>query len=188
MRRRPVLARRAQIAFPARMSATKFNQTGMPKSRTGLVPRTYQKRMDALSRQEEWTDLPTRPRPELYQFRGDYVNERNRRNRAGRTLAVGRRGDGQQQKRPLATRPGVDDSDENKAPNPRKWDSYCAHISCHALAREQETRKARNKLKVLAFLRSASSKRSAVPSSRSREKKEEDRSQKSKKPPVPRQE
>ncbi|EJK51987.1 hypothetical protein THAOC_28788 [Thalassiosira oceanica] len=154
--------------------------------------------MDALSEQKEWNKLPTRPRPELYQFRGDYVNERNRRGR------IGRRDERLQQKRPnttsksnksasLTTRPGVDDNDENQAPNPRKWDSYCAHISCHALAREQEAHKAKNKLKFLTFLKRASSKRQEVASSSGSRKKESgsgqeeaDRSQKPKKPPVPR--
>ena len=157
--------------------------------------------MDALSEQNAWNELPTRPRPELYQFRGDYVNnERNRRNRA-RTLAAGRDGRLQQKRphtvksnrgpSPTTAKTGADDdNDENRAPNPKKWDSYCAHISCHALAQEQQTDKAKNRKKFLAFLRSASSKRQVASSSRGQEKEsgqgEAERSQKSKKPPVPR--
>ena len=56
---------------------TKFNQGGVPRTRTGLVPTSYTRTLDNLTFQLE--ELPTKPPQPKYKYRGDYVNERNRK-------------------------------------------------------------------------------------------------------------
>jgi len=73
---------------------------------------------------------------------------------------------------------------------PKKWDSYCRHISCHKLSAEEELARNQNKNKYLAHMRSEASKR---PDRNGLKKKERETQQKDaessvrpRKPPVPR--
>ena len=59
---------------------------GMPRTRTGLVPTSYRQKVEELS--FPWSPLPTKPKPQMYRYRGDYVNERNKKLLIKRKLAL----------------------------------------------------------------------------------------------------
>lgn len=44
--------------------------TNIPRTQTGLVPTTYQNKLNRICSPENWRRLPPRPAPERYQFRG----------------------------------------------------------------------------------------------------------------------
>jgi hypothetical protein len=44
--------------------------TNIPRTQTGLVPTTYQNKLNRICSPENWRRLPPRPAPEQYQFRG----------------------------------------------------------------------------------------------------------------------
>ena len=177
---------------------TKFNQGGVPRTRTGLIPTSYTRTLDNLTFQLE--ELPTKPPQPKYKYRGDYVNERNRKILHERKLAQKQR----QQSlldRSKRSEKSVDSfgstinsstdnsNKDDKPPTPyntkNQWDSYCKHISCHKLSENEELSRIQNKKKFVSFLRCEALKRQ----DRSPTKKEEVLEiavVRKKKPPVPR--
>jgi hypothetical protein len=84
----------------------------------------------------------------MYPYRGDYVNERNRKQGATKIT-----------KKPTkrkAQRSVIVTADNANSP---KWDTYCQHISYTKLSAEEEDAKTKNKEKILAYMRSEASKR-----------------------------
>eukprot|EP00984_Skeletonema_dohrnii_P020842 scaffold10267_cov120-Skeletonema_dohrnii-CCMP3373.AAC.6 len=57
----------------------KFSLGEVPRTSTGLIPSTFRRKQDTLSTTKNWATLPKQPRPELYPYRGDYINARNRK-------------------------------------------------------------------------------------------------------------
>lgn len=127
---------------------TKFGMGCVPRTSTGLIPSSYRKRMDQMCSPKDWSVLPPQPKPEMYPYRGDYVNERNRKQGARKII-----------KRPTRRKAqrSVIVTSEN-ANNP-KWDTYCQHISYTKLSAEEQAAKTKNKEKILAYMRSEASKR-----------------------------
>ena len=57
----------------------KFNIGEIPRTSTGLIPSTVRRRIETLSTTKNWTTLPPKPSPELFPYRGDKINARNRK-------------------------------------------------------------------------------------------------------------
>ena len=124
---------------------TKFCMGDIPHTSTGLVPSTYRNTMDSLAKQ--WSTLPKRPPPEMFPYRGDYVNARNRRLQAKKKA----RKIPPHQKKPPNVVPAVIVGPE--------WDPYCQHISSTKLSADEQDAKTKNKEHFTAFVRSEAAKR-----------------------------
>lgn len=158
---------------------SKFDMGDMPRTKTGLVPTSYRQKIEELS--IPWSPLPTKPKPPMYPFRGDYVNERNRKLLLKRKLAL-------EQKQHLnENSKTINDSlgdiltvtpyssihanaqisgkkSTNTHPDPispavKQWNTYSKHVSFHKLSVDEERAKARNKSKFVLYLRSEASRR-----------------------------
>ncbi|KAL7555200.1 hypothetical protein ACHAWF_018861 [Thalassiosira exigua] len=175
---------------------------GVPRTKTGLVPASYRQQIDTMSTPDKWGHLPSKPKPEMYPYRGDYVNERNRRLAQERKIA-------QKQKQPLldksnderdscgstllvTPRSGDGNSSILAPDTSKKWDSYCQHISCVKLSDEEECKRVQNRDKYLSYMRAEASKRRDR-MSLAKKKKGPDQQQndvqpavRKRKPPVPR--
>ena len=57
----------------------KFNICDIPRTGTGLVPTSCCQQMDAMSTTTQWSLLPPKPKPVMYPYQGDYINEQNRK-------------------------------------------------------------------------------------------------------------
>ena len=145
----------------------------MPRTRTGLVPTSYRQKVEELS--FPWSALPTKPKPTMYRYRGDYVNERNRKLLVKRKLAL-------KEKQSSLDRPNADENESlgsilkitpygsidahahvelpsNQSSNFTNWDPYYKHSSHHKLSEVEESARARNKSKFVSYLRVEASKR-----------------------------
>ena len=58
---------------------TKFSLGKAPRTRTGLIPTTYTQAADKMSMPDHYQQLATKPKPQKYRYRGDYINERNKK-------------------------------------------------------------------------------------------------------------
>ena len=128
----------------------KFGMGGMPRTSTGLVPSSYRSRMDDLSSPKEWSQLPTQPAPEMFPYRGDYINARNRKLQAKKA-----------KKSQARTKPptgSLKQVDKNPCTGPA-WDSYCQHISATKLTSQEQESKAKNKQRFTNYMRSEVAKR-----------------------------
>ena len=159
---------------------SKFDMGGIPKTKTGLVPASFRRKMEDLSATTHWSQLPAKPKPPMYPYRGDYVNERNRKLQHDKKLV-------QKQTRRLVEASKSRESDRsgstqrvisssgNTLSTPlfgivgqgippynvsKEWDSYCKHISFHKLSDDEQRARARNKNEFVSYLRSSAAKRS----------------------------
>ncbi|GFH51295.1 predicted protein [Chaetoceros tenuissimus] len=65
--------------------------TSTPRTQTGLVPTTYQNKVDRRNSMENWKKLPPQPPKESYRFRGDKVMKTPKsKTRAPTTKSIGR--------------------------------------------------------------------------------------------------
>lgn len=159
---------------------SKFDMGGIPKTKTGLVPASFRRKMDDLSATTHWSQLPAKPKPPMYPYRGDYVNERNRKLRHDKKLVQKQnRRSVEASKSRESDRSGstqrVVSSSGNTLSTPlldivgqgippynvsKEWDSYCKHISFHKLSDDEQRARARNKNEFVSYLRSSAAKRS----------------------------
>jgi len=174
---------------------TKFSLGGVPRTRTGLIPTTYTQKADKLSMPSHYQQLATKPKPQKYRYRGDYINEANKKLLHERrnqylldnsndtdSLLVSPRS------RSLNNTSSTDSSNEllsSDKEKEQKWDSYCKHISCHKLSNDEALAKSENKKHFVSFLRERRSQRKTKSQKKDKEPKPAV-VQKKKKPPVPR--
>ena len=153
---------------------------GIPRTKTGLVPASFRRKMEDLSATTHWSQLPAKPKPPMYPYRGDYVNERNMKLRHDKKLVQKQnRRSVEASKSRESDRSGstqrVVSSSGNTLSTPlldivgqgippynvsKEWDSYCKHISFHKLSDDEQRARARNKNKFVSYLRSSAAKRS----------------------------
>jgi hypothetical protein len=135
----------------------KFCMGGMPRTATGLVPASYKSKLESLSCQKEWSPLPKQPRPEMFVYRGDYINARNRKLQAEKAA----------KKQPLKKSPvraksksdgGLKPINTNVTDGPA-FDTYCQHISTTKLSKREADARTTNKQRFLDYMRSEQSKR-----------------------------
>jgi hypothetical protein len=137
---------------------SKFDMGRMPRTKTGLVPTSFRRKMEHLSTTKNWSPLPPKPKPPMYKYRGDYVvHERNRTKQKPKQRSFDpnkSRGGG------LST-PSLSVVGERIQPyhSSRNWDSYCKHISYHKLTDDEQLSKARNKNEFVSYIRSSAAKR-----------------------------
>jgi len=175
---------------------TKFSLGGVPRTRTGLVPTTYTQTADKLSMPSHYQQLATKPKPQQYRYRGDFVNERNKKLLHERRLAEKHHRrkqyllDNSNETDSLLVSPrsrSTDSSNEllsSDQEKEKKWDSYCQHISCHKLSNDEAMAKSENKKHFVSFLRSEAKNRKSP--KKDKEHKPAVVQKKKKKPPVPR--
>lgn len=161
----------------------------MPMTSTGLVPSTYRRAMD--KKCHEWSPLPKQPKPELYPYRGDYINARNRKLRAKKAAKKPLK------KSPVPNRPKQVESKTSKEVD---FDTFTQSISTCQLSAGEREAKIRNKERFLDYMRSEASKREKRMTLEKKIKSElkggddgtndvhasESKNTKQKKPPVPR--
>jgi len=186
---------------------SKFDIGAMPRSRTGLVPASYRQKIEELS--FPWSQLPAKPKPPLYRYRGDYVNERNRKVLQKRKLAM------KQTQRSLessnvseneslgsilkitpynsinadAKSSSKHSTSTHREPNLSRtdnWDPYYKHESIHKLSEDEECARARNKNKFVSYLRVEALKRQERKGKESADINEHKLNGAERKPPVPR--
>ena len=188
---------------------SKFDMGGMPRTRMGLVPTTFRRKMDALSSTKEWSPLPPKPKPPMYPYRGDYINERNRKlqrernqikkqnqqasinkdnDSIGSTLLISPRSAVESNSSPSLSIIGEGIPPYNRSNN---WDSYCKHISFHKLSDDEQHARARNKNEFVSYLRSSAARRNGLKVSKATDEKKQQTSVpetivRQCKPPVPR--
>ena len=127
--------------------ATKFGMGAMPVTSTGLVPSSYRRAIDKC---QEWSPLPKQPRPELYPYRGDYVNARNRKLQARKAAKK------PPKKLSVPSRPKQLKSEPEKEVD---FDTYTQHVSTTQLSVSEQEAKAKNKERFLEYMRSEARKR-----------------------------
>lgn len=182
---------------------TKFSLGGVPRTKTGLIPASYTQMADKLSMSNHYQELPTKPKPEKYKYRGDFVNERNKKLLHERRLAEKQRRtqyllDSSNETDSLLVSPrsrSLNNTSSTESSNEllssdqekeMKWDSYCQHISCHRLTNDEALAKSENKKHFVSFLRSDEAKKKREKSPKKDKEPEPVVVQKKKKPPVPR--
>jgi hypothetical protein len=148
----------------------KFNMGDMPRSRTGLVPCTFRRKQDSFS---TWSKLPPQPARELYPYRGDFINARNRKKKEERKAKI------DAMKRSVVTSNNIECSSTVAVPpcsprdSPTKgnvgWNANYKHNSFQLTPDEQQQR-AENKNKFTDFLRIEACKRHARASSNDKKK------------------
>lgn len=162
----------------------------MPRSRTGLVPCTFRRKQDSFS---TWSKLPPQPARELYPYRGDFINARNRKKKEERKAKI------DAMKRSVVTSNNIECSSTVAVPpcsprdSPTKgnvgWNANYKHNSFQLTPDEQQQR-AENKNKFTDFLRIEACKRHARASSNDKKKvavkPPQDETVPKRKPPVPR--
>ena len=125
-----------------------------------------------MSTPDKWEKLPKKPTPEKYQYRGDYVNERNRKLTQARKLAQKQkktkildRVDSSCETSLLVTPRSLSNTSAHRLPASesesvgKKWDTYCQHISAFKVSEEEEHAREQNKSKFTTYLRAESTKR-----------------------------
>lgn len=137
---------------------SKFDMGRMPRTKTGLVPTSFRRKMENLSTTTNWSPLPPKPKPPMYPYRGDYVNERNRKKQKPKQRSFD-----PSRKRGDSNTPSLSVIGE-RIPPYNSWDSYCKHVSYHKLSEDEQRSKARNKNEFVSYLRSSAAKRGPVTS------------------------
>ena len=178
---------------------TKFSLGKVPRTRTGLIPTSYTQAAEKMSTPSHYQELPTKPKPEKYRYRGDYINERNKQLLHKRRLAEKQRllslnsneTDSllvSPRSRSISTSSTVSSNDllSSDQEKEMKWDSYCQHISCHRLSNDELLAKSENKKHFVSFLRTQAKKRSEKSPKKDKEPEPAVVQKKKKKPPVPR--
>ncbi len=147
---------------------------GIPRTRTGLVPTSYRQKVEELS--FPWSPLPTKPKPQMYRYRGDYVNERNKNLLIKRKLALKQEQSSFERSSSyeneslgsiLKITPYSSINADVKLSSKlathstkiENWDPYYKHASLHKLSEGEETARARNRSKFVSYLRVEASKR-----------------------------
>lgn len=175
----------------------KFNLGEIPRTSTGLIPSTFRRKQDALSTPKNWKLLPKQPRPELYPYRGDFINARNRK------LAATKKAKLKATKQNITSKNNdVECSSTTAIPpcSPREsptkgnvgWNANYKHNSFELTTDEQQKR-AENKSRFTNFLRIEACKRHAREPDKNKTKTKPPQDdtkpslpKKKKKPPVPR--
>jgi hypothetical protein len=161
---------------------SKFDMGEMPRTRTGLIPASYRQKIEELS--FPWSQLPAKPKPQMYRYRGDYVNEQNRKLQIKRKLAMkhtqrsfecSNAGENEGLGSILKITPcnSINADAKSSSKNltgphrdtnvfisrTENWDPYHKHESIHKLSEDEECARARNKSKFVSYLRAEALKR-----------------------------
>jgi hypothetical protein len=132
----------------------KFSMGGMPRTTTGLVPASYKSKLDSFSGPKEWSPLPKQPKPEMYVYRGDYINARNQKLRAEKAAKKQT-----SKKSPVRAKPKSDGGLKHVDTNSPAFDTYCQDISITKLSKSEAAARATNKQRFLNYMRAEQSKR-----------------------------
>lgn len=129
----------------------------LPRSKTGLVPSTVRRRMDALS--SSLSPLPAQPSPELYVFRGDFINKRNRKKAAAKKRE--RRAKMEAAAAAAAEKECCSSMIVNppQTPRPIGWDTNHKPNDEYSLTPEERKKQIENKSRFSEFLRIEAAKR-----------------------------
>ena len=176
----------------------KFNLGISPRTSTGLIPSNFRRKQDCLSTTDKWKRLPKQPPPELYQYRGDFINARNRKKLEAKKIV--------EQQAKLAAREKnaasmecssitvIPPSSPRESPTEGNvgWDDNYKHNSFE-LTPDEKRQRADNKSRFNEFLRIEACKRHARASDKNKtvtvtetKPPQDDTKVKQKKPPVPR--
>ncbi len=169
----------------------------LPRSKTGLVPSTVRRKMDELS--SSLSPLPHQPSPELYQFRGDFLNARNRKRaaakkqerRAKMEAAAAAAGETECGSSMIVHPPQTPRQLPTHAPD--GWNTTYKHNEEYSLTPEERKKQIENKSRFSEFLRIEAAKRHSRSSTKAgitnappgKSTPQDTRRQKTK-PPVPR--
>lgn len=169
----------------------------LPRSKTGLVPSTVRRRMDALS--SSLSPLPHQPSPELYQFRGDYINARNRKKAAAKKMerrakmeaAAAASGERECGSSMIVHPPQTPRQLPTHAPD--GWNTTYKHNEEYSLTPEERKKQIENKSRFSEFLRIEAAKRhsrsatkTSITNAPPEKNTPQDTRRQTRKPPVPR--
>ena len=166
----------------------KFSLGEVPRTSTGLIPSTFRRKQESLSTTKNWTTLPKQPRAELYPYRGDYINARNRKKIEEKKAKL----DAMKQNAP-SKNIGIECSSTIAIPpcSPRQnvigWNANYKH-NAFELTPDEQRKISENKSRFTDFLRVQASERHARANKNKTVTKppQDDAKPKKKKPPVPR--
>lgn len=166
----------------------KFNLGEIPRTRSGLIPSTFRRNLDALST-KNWKSLPKQPRPELYKYRGDIINARNRELKAKLKATKQKNITSQNSNVECSSTIAVPPCSPRESPTKGNvgWNANYKH-NFFELTSDEQQKRAENKSRFTNFLRAEACKRHArdPDKNKTKTKPPQDDKPKKKKPPVPR--
>lgn len=166
----------------------------LPRSSTGLIPRTAKKKQDELMNRK-WITLPPQPKAEMWRYRGDYINSKNRKLAAKQIVKSkeisGSRLDATNADIELSSTTAIPPRSPRDSPTKGSigWNDKSYVHTSFKLTPDEERKRAENNSKFVNFLRVEACKRHARASKRqpaTNPPQDEAAPKLVKKPPVPR--